>query len=500
MTHVVTNHFRNEELFVQRPASLKALPMKESAIKSKDSTSSYPSPKPKSKEDASPKSTSRKEQKKRPPDSSHKRSSPPRKTERKTEKASDTEEEKKPLCPGCGAWLSEKHSTDNCQWILQQRKGYNVDWKTTAWKNSKAARKLKDEEGRDYLPRLKPLTEKKKSKHGTSNDNYLLTCDICNSILNYISNLPINLPIIPSIIRYQVRERDPTKGTAGRKTGILKTEVFLDSGALGGNFISETYAKYLTNKGFIIEKLDDSHNVCLANQDHRLSVQGLIKLKLNLTDEYGLKEEIEIKALVIPMKYDLIVGLEVIRDHDLTFRYPSIFSSKRNAGDNYCLPCGTKYPKGTGSWSIRTLRVTAPSTETEGEIEPKGEMKRSLATIDVKSSEYKSHLVGNAPTKVEDRTHLVDKMSTRVEDRTHLVGYAPTRVEDQSHLVGYAPTRAENRTHLVGYAPTRAENRTHLVGYAPTRAENRTHLVGYAPTRVEDSTHLVGYAPTRVED
>ena len=97
-----------------------------------------------------------------------------------------------------------------------------------------------------------------------------------------------------------------------------------------------------------------------------------------------MKEEIEIKALVVQIKYDLILGLEAIRDHDLTFRYPSIFSSRRRAEDNYCPPCGTRTLDGTGSMAIRTLRVTAPNTETEGEIEPREEMKRSLANIELK--------------------------------------------------------------------------------------------------------------------
>jgi hypothetical protein len=51
-------------------------------------------------------------------------------------------------------------------------------------------------------------------------------------------------------------EKEATKGAAKRRTGILKAEAFLDTGALGGNFISQTYADFLTTKGFKIEKLD----------------------------------------------------------------------------------------------------------------------------------------------------------------------------------------------------------------------------------------------------
>ena len=90
-------------------------------------------------------------------------------------------------------------------------------------------------------------------------------------------------------------ERDPLKGTARRRDGILRTEVFLDTGALGGNYISSTYADFLITKDFKIEKLDDSPTICLANQDHRIRVLGLINFKLNLIDEYGLKLEINLK-------------------------------------------------------------------------------------------------------------------------------------------------------------------------------------------------------------
>ena len=109
--------------------------------------------------------------------------------------------EEKALCPGCGAWLSEKHTTGTCQWILQKRKGYNEHWKTTQWLDSEAGKKQM-ELGKEYLPRLKPLTEKKKAAQGTSSDNELSACDLCDSILNYISNISHNLPVIPSVIQY----------------------------------------------------------------------------------------------------------------------------------------------------------------------------------------------------------------------------------------------------------------------------------------------------------
>ena len=83
----------------------------------------------------------------------------------------------------------------------------------------------------------------------------------------------------------------------------------------------------------------------------------------------------------------MIVGFKAIRDNDLTFRYPSIFSARRSAKENYCSPCGTKAPEGTGSMAIRTLRVTAPSTETEDSQPTRGRIKRSLVNIELEEPE-----------------------------------------------------------------------------------------------------------------
>ena len=267
-------------------------------------------------------------------------------------------------------------------------------------------------------------------------------------------------------------EKEPTKGAARRRTGILRTEAFLDSEALGGNFVSKSYAEFLITKGFKIEKLDDSHNVCLASQEHRIGVLGLIKLKLNITDEYGLKKEIEIEALVVPIKYDLILGLETIRDNDLTFRYPSIFSAKRRAKENYCPPCGTKAPDGTGSWPIRTLRVTAPSTETEGEIEPKERIKRSLANIELKSAEETSHPTGYISSGVEVPSHF------------HPIGEFKTNFSNKQAFEDDDFISEKSKSKLEAI-PEEMLNKTE----GDTPLPNVEHLTGDSKTRIQTLMH-----------
>ena len=45
-----------------------------------------------------------------------------------------------------------------------KKAGYNEQWKTIPWKDSDAAKNLMAKDGKEYLPRIKPLTEKKKSE------------------------------------------------------------------------------------------------------------------------------------------------------------------------------------------------------------------------------------------------------------------------------------------------------------------------------------------------
>ena len=57
--------------------------------------------------------------------------------------------------------------------------------------------------------------------------------DLCHIILNYISNKSLTLPLINSFIPWQLNERklDQAAGNK-RKEGLIKTDVFLDSGAI----------------------------------------------------------------------------------------------------------------------------------------------------------------------------------------------------------------------------------------------------------------------------
>ena len=46
--------------------------------------------------------------------------------------------------PGCGRYLADVHTIKTCNWILEKREGYNSEWESTAWLDSKAYRTRSD--------------------------------------------------------------------------------------------------------------------------------------------------------------------------------------------------------------------------------------------------------------------------------------------------------------------------------------------------------------------
>jgi hypothetical protein len=78
-----------------------------------------------------------------------------------------------PKCPGCGTWLSEKHSTESCIFIKDKLKGYNTDWEMVAWDDSEAGKAAKAR-GFDFLKKNKSMTD---PKTGTDCNNCLSMSD-----------------------------------------------------------------------------------------------------------------------------------------------------------------------------------------------------------------------------------------------------------------------------------------------------------------------------------
>ena len=94
-----------------------------------------------------------------------------------------------------------------------------------------------------------------------------------------------------------------TKLRAGRDLKeISRDQAFLDSGALGGNFVRPGFAEKLKDKGFKIEKLDSFCSIATIDGINNLNVHSVINFKIICIDELGIKSNIDIKAHIVKYK------------------------------------------------------------------------------------------------------------------------------------------------------------------------------------------------------
>ena len=84
------------------------------------------------------------------------------------------------------------------------------------------------------------------------------------------------------------------------------------------------------------------------------------------------KNNTDIKAHIVNIKYNLIIGLETIKENNLTIRYPSIFSSSNELDGLICQPCAEEESEKEGRWAIRAAQATSSSTELSDKSEVVG--------------------------------------------------------------------------------------------------------------------------------
>ena len=72
---------------------------------------------------------------------------------------------------------------------------------------------------------------------------------------------------------------------------------------------------------------------------NNLKADSIINFKIICINELGIGNNIDIKAHIVNIKYNLIIGLETIKENNLTIRYPSIFSSNNELDGLICKPC-----------------------------------------------------------------------------------------------------------------------------------------------------------------
>ena len=112
--------------------------------------------------DGDQKSKDKGKERKRERDKSTSRSDPsPRtskdsKPEKKAKSSPATTDLSRPVCPACGAYLSDKHDprkdSNTCIWVKNNIKGHNTLWKTVEWIESNEYLEI-SKKGRTYLGR-----------------------------------------------------------------------------------------------------------------------------------------------------------------------------------------------------------------------------------------------------------------------------------------------------------------------------------------------------------
>ena len=214
--------------------------------------------------------------------------------------------------------------------------------------------------GRTYLGRPRDREENRSNREG-------IECDSCSPILNHLSKLSINLPLIDILIPSPIQANQKGKRAKLRAIRAVKeisrAKAFLDSGALGGNFVSPGFAEDLRLKGFKIEKLDSLCSIGTPDGEHNLSSHSFINFPIICIDESGIKLKINIKAHIVNIKYNLILGLETIKENNLTLRYASIFSSNKELDGLMCKPCSSEETEEERSRAIRAVSATSSSNE-----------------------------------------------------------------------------------------------------------------------------------------
>ncbi len=157
-----------------------------------------------------------------------------------THKDTDTT---KPLCPACGAYSSDKHNPhlnrDSCFWVRDNIDGHNKAWEKVKWLDSAEYKEL-IKTGKTFLGNVKNRKDAPNNREG----EYCISCD---PILNHLSNSSLNLPLIDILIPSPLQARQKGKRIklrAGRELKELsRDQAFLDSGALGGNFVNPDLQK-----------------------------------------------------------------------------------------------------------------------------------------------------------------------------------------------------------------------------------------------------------------
>ncbi len=238
-----------------------------------------------------------------------------------TPKASKLDEEK---CTGCGR---RNHSFQECN--LSQHPDFNNDSKV-AWSDSpsgKAWATFQSKEGKPFyvLPRNLTLEKMKTSKQSFGNNNhkkngYSKSC----SLLALTSDVYLNEYYPFPYIRGEITHVEQQALLAP-----VQVKVLLDTGALHSNYISSALIQELRDNN-----VDKPISVKPAEKLTISADESIIECKGSIVSNVKLRNftnsEICLPSLtfhIIPMMYDIIIGLQIIKKYDLIItHFPKLFS------------------------------------------------------------------------------------------------------------------------------------------------------------------------------
>ena len=108
----------------------------------------------------------------------------------------------------------------------------------------------------------------------------------------------------------------------------IKVSTLFDSGAINNNYIGVDAAHELERRGAIVHRdINNKNMVCsgLGKKSICKKASGYIQFKISFLDEHDNVHDYKIKATIVDIAFDLILGRETIKDLNITDLFPSHF-------------------------------------------------------------------------------------------------------------------------------------------------------------------------------
>ncbi len=235
------------------------------------------------------------------------------------------------ICSGCGR---RNHSFKDCN--LSEHPDFNKD-SNIPWYEStpgKAWATFKTKEGKPFsvLPRNLTLDKMKPSNNSYSNKN-----SQSYGKKNNGNSKSKKLSLLALTSHVNLNKYFPFPYVRGEITHVNNEElnvpviakILLDTGALHSNYISSAFIQELQEVVHADISVKPAEKLTISADESIIDCKGSIHCNLKLRNYSN--AEIHLPSLtlhVIPMMYDIIIGLQIIRKHDLiTKHFPNLFSS-----------------------------------------------------------------------------------------------------------------------------------------------------------------------------